>query len=272
MIRFLSGLFVILVLTSCQGIQKFEIIEKDTTFAKLAAKLSSAEKRMRKKTVAVYGFTLTGRGDDSYLKYATEKLTHELVNQGGFSVIDRSRINQVLKDQNLLPKDGIDAARAASVGKILGVEGIIVGFITVKKGEVEYIVRLIQTENALILASASEKTPLKKSDETAVSGEKDIKAEPVSALLVPGKSIYRTREPIKVEYSGMPGNPFDWLTLVRASAAEDTYKEWFYTNGKKSGSCTFKPVPPGDYEIRAYFDWPKGGYKVQQRVSVKVKQ
>ena len=69
----------------------------------------------------------------------------------------------------------------------------------------------------------------------------------------------------------MQGSKFDWITLVSSGAADSTYGEWTYTNGAKSGSFTFKGVEPGDYEIRAYFDWPSGGYMVKKRIKVKVR-
>jgi len=67
----------------------------DAVFKKMAERLSMVEKRLPSKTVAVYGFeSLDGRNSE-YAKYATEKHTHEIVQIGDLTVIERSRIDQV---------------------------------------------------------------------------------------------------------------------------------------------------------------------------------
>jgi fatty acid-binding protein DegV len=84
------------------------------------------------------------------------------------------------------------------------------------------------------------------------------------------KDFYTPGEPIEIEYSSLPGNRQDWITLVESSAPENTYGEWFYTGGKTSGRHTFSAKSEGEYEIRLYFDWPSGGYNVMSRYAFSV--
>jgi hypothetical protein len=84
------------------------------------------------------------------------------------------------------------------------------------------------------------------------------------------KSAYAPNKPIVVEYSGFPGGSQDWITVVKSSASHDTYGQWFYTAGKRGGTFSFDGLSAGDYEARAYFNWPQGGYKVQARYSFTV--
>jgi hypothetical protein len=81
---------------------------------------------------------------------------------------------------------------------------------------------------------------------------------------------YGVDEPITIEYEGLPGNEQDWITLVKASDPDDTYGEWFYTEGKEAGAYTFGGVEPGEYEVRVYYNWPDGDFEVQERISVVV--
>ena len=74
----------------------------------------------------------------------------------------------------------------------------------------------------------------------------------------------------KVDYVDMPGSQGDWIAFVKADLPDDTYGDYFYPYGKKSGSHSFNGVPEGDYEIRVYYDWPSGGYVVQDRLKIKV--
>lgn len=84
------------------------------------------------------------------------------------------------------------------------------------------------------------------------------------------KSTYLVNETISIEYFGLPGNNQDWISLVDASKPDNVFGEWFYTQGKKSGSHTFKALPVGNYEIRVYYNWPTGQYVVHDRFSITV--
>ena len=61
-------------------------------------------------------------------KGISELLIIELVNNGTYTVVDRSKLEQVLKQQN---RSGtIDAGTAAEIGKQLGVDAVLIGTIT----------------------------------------------------------------------------------------------------------------------------------------------
>jgi hypothetical protein len=79
------------------------------------------------------------------------------------------------------------------------------------------------------------------------------------------KNVYKPGEPIVVEFSGLPGYETDWITIVSAAVSDTTYNEWYYTDGKQSGYMTFKGLSAGTYEVRVYFNWSEGGYKVRDR-------
>jgi len=87
---------------------------------------------------------------------------------------------------------------------------------------------------------------------------------PQDVSLTP-KDIYDTDEPIVIEYSNMPGNDRDWICIAEASTPtnSDTYIGGYWTNMTglpTSGTHEFGGLSPGHYEVRAYWDFPKGGY------------
>jgi TolB-like protein len=249
-----------------------EASDFDTVFANIALKLSESRDKLPEKTVAVYGFQVLGRPGDTYAEYATEKLTHEIVNLGQFMVIERSRIEEILKEQSLSLSGTVDASTASKIGKILAVDAVIIGTIHVTAEGTEFIARIIQSEKGLILASADERV---KSGVSAESKDKDATIPEItvngSIKIKPDKKSYSESEKVTIEYSGLPGNDKDWITFVSESSPDTTYGDWFYTEGKKSGMHTFGGVSPGDYEIRVYFNWPPGGYTVHARLKIKVK-
>ncbi len=84
------------------------------------------------------------------------------------------------------------------------------------------------------------------------------------------KGNYVPNEMIVVEYSDLPGNSYEWITVVPASNADNKYEQWFYTKGNHQGSLTFKPLEPGDYEVRSYFT--RSAVDVKTRSSFTVKE
>lgn len=57
-------------------------------------------------------------------------LTNKLVQDGTYSVIERSRVEEILREQNFGQSGRVDASTAAEIGRILGVDVVIIGSIT----------------------------------------------------------------------------------------------------------------------------------------------
>lgn len=86
------------------------------------------------------------------------------------------------------------------------------------------------------------------------------------------KLSYLPGEPIQAAVDGLPGSRQDWITLVPAGTPENRFGEWQYTGGKRSMVFRFRGVPrAGIYELRVYYDWPRGGYKVRGRRRIVVR-
>jgi curli biogenesis system outer membrane secretion channel CsgG len=63
-------------------------------------------------------------------KGISDLLVQQLVTDGKYSVIERNAIDKVLNEQNFANSDRADPATAAKIGKILGVDAVIMGSIT----------------------------------------------------------------------------------------------------------------------------------------------
>ncbi len=68
-----------------------------------------------------------------------------------------------------------------------------------------------------------------------------------------------------------PGNQSDWITVVEAGESDQTYGKWTYLGGKKEGQFSVPELKPGKYEARLYLDWPRGSYKVIERLRFEVR-
>ena len=57
-------------------------------------------------------------------------IVNKLVESGSYRVIERSKIEAILREQNLGDSGRVDAGSAAQIGKLLGVEAVLIGSIT----------------------------------------------------------------------------------------------------------------------------------------------
>ena len=93
----------------------------------------------RKKRVAVFDFdygtvhsgvaAIFGQ-DVDVGKGISDLLVNYLVKDGGYSVIERKALDKILAEQNFSNSDRANPTSAARIGKMLGVDAIIVGSIT----------------------------------------------------------------------------------------------------------------------------------------------
>ncbi|MBW4657394.1 MAG: CsgG/HfaB family protein [Drouetiella hepatica Uher 2000/2452] len=144
--------------------------------------IAQAQQRMRIAVLdfdfASTGITTAGWGywgDVGPAKGVSDLLTNKLVEGGSYSVIERSKVAAILAEQNLAQAGRIDPATAAQIGRILGVDAVVVGSVTrfnLQEGgtggsilgiggnsrrhsaEVQLTARLVNTTTAEILATA----------------------------------------------------------------------------------------------------------------------
>jgi curli biogenesis system outer membrane secretion channel CsgG len=107
--------------------------------AALLLALSTAYAQPPKKRVAVFDFdyatvqsgvsAIFGQNVDIG-KGIADLIVDRLVNDGTYSVIERKAISKIMAEQNFSNSDRADDKSAAKLGKILGVDAIIIGSIT----------------------------------------------------------------------------------------------------------------------------------------------
>ncbi len=104
-----------------------------------SAPQTPAQPQGRKKRVAVfdfdYGTVRTGTAalfgtDIDVGKGISDMLVTALVKDGTYSVIERKALDKILAEQNFSNSDRANPASAAKIGKLLGLDAIIVGSIT----------------------------------------------------------------------------------------------------------------------------------------------
>ena len=80
-------------------------------------------------TVQSYVAQLFG-SDEDVGKGIADLLVNRLVPDGVFTIIERKELDKVLAEQNFSNSDRADSSTAAKIGKVLGVDAIVIGSIT----------------------------------------------------------------------------------------------------------------------------------------------
>jgi curli biogenesis system outer membrane secretion channel CsgG len=101
--------------------------------------LAASSQAQQKKRVAVMNFdyatvqssvsAIFGANQDIG-KGIADMLVDKLVNDGTYSVIERKALDKILAEQNFSNSDRADPSSAAKIGKVLGVDAIVIGSIT----------------------------------------------------------------------------------------------------------------------------------------------
>jgi len=85
------------------------------------------------------------------------------------------------------------------------------------------------------------------------------------------KGVFAAGEAVVVSWFKTPGNQQDWITVVKVGTPDTDWGKWTYLKGARSGDFKVKGLAAGDYEARLYYDYPKGGFKVIERLLFAVK-
>jgi curli biogenesis system outer membrane secretion channel CsgG len=113
MLRFLRFAAILLVIASPCLAQK-----------KRVAVLNFEYGTVKSNAAAIFG------SDQDVGKGIADMLVQKLVEDGKYSVIERNALDKVLGEQNFSNSDRADASTAAKIGRVLGVDAIIIGSIT----------------------------------------------------------------------------------------------------------------------------------------------
>jgi len=147
------------VILTCVGLWSFSaqtISAQDvrTGVEQLAAQIAQAAPEGRQLRVAVADFPDLQNVTSDLGRYIASRLTTRLVQSPKFSVIERQRLNQVLGELKFSMSDLVDPAKAKQLGRMVGVEAIIVGTVSDLGNQVDLDARMIEIEtNRMILGA-----------------------------------------------------------------------------------------------------------------------
>ena len=105
-------------------------------------------------SIAVLPFENKG-GDPGMSSIVQDKMITSLYSLKRFKIIERSQIDKVMSEQKLGMTGAIDQAKAVKVGRLIGVDAILIGSISASDRGTSMDARLIDTETGTIITAAS---------------------------------------------------------------------------------------------------------------------
>jgi TolB-like protein len=127
----------------------------DDGIEEIKNQISKQINTMGVKSLAILDFTDISGKDDLFGRYLSEKLIIALFNLEGITVVERSKLNQVLSEHERQQVGLIDPKTTKKIGQFLGIDSLLIGTVTDMGGSLEVIGRLVNTETARIQAVTS---------------------------------------------------------------------------------------------------------------------
>ena len=156
-----------------------EVVEQKLPFQAGDGALSVA----RKVRVAMSEFSGTNLETTSFVRVVPEILAVALAMTGEFEVAERSRLQQILQELEFSQSGLSDPKTSQQIGKLLGVEGIVLGSVSELEDSVDLSIKLIDTETGLVFGAARSQIQksvivqemLKRRDQTTIRGELSLR-------------------------------------------------------------------------------------------------
>jgi len=188
------------------------------------------------KNVAIADFANLNGSPTELGKYLAEQFSDVMVNANiSFSVINRGRLNFLLKEAGLDAKGLLDPNSVAKLGKLKGIDAIVVGTMTSVGENINVNVQALNLESAVILASA--KGSLPRTPAIIELEKKELGIEP-GGVVTPVKPV--TTKPKVPAQSTFKKDPLLFECLECTQSGENV-------------NCKFRITSVGeDIELRIY--------------------
>lgn len=158
----------------------------------------------KKTRIAVLDFQIQGEGYETadMGKIVAEWLITAFVKNGRFEVIERSLLKKILEEQKLVMTGVVNESSASQIGKLLGVEVVISGSIMRYQKVLEVNARIIDVENASVVAAEGVKS-------TSVTRLEDMVYEMAEKIIndfpLKGYIVQRDGKNVVIDLGGSAG-------------------------------------------------------------------
>ena len=248
----LTMLSVVLFFVSVVGAAGFEE-DIDAIRVKLAKKIEAAQL----KNIAVIDFTDVHSNVTELGRFVAEELSTSMVlTPNNFSVIDRSHLKYILNEQKLSISGLMDPKNTIKIGKLAGVDALVLGTITPFGDNVRLTIKVLDTKTAHLVTGARATIAKTKAIDELLSRE--VMMEPMGGggEQVSGGSVRRSFIPSVFSSNGLEFRAVkllagkDQATLILGITNKGKKDRYLWL--QKTGGC-------GENNADAFLYSDKGG-------------
>jgi len=247
-------------LSPCDALRISELIRTEIINTKVYTVI---ERNQMDMVLKEQGIQQTGALSDEYALKVGELLSAQKILIGtamrlGKSIIISGRIVDIEKgiaefgaQQSAADEDELLEATALFCKKLTGQSSHTATIASTKKYKET-------TKSAKSDGKSAQSVTERSSDTKKVS---ESKASNLGFVVKPNKKVYAPYEEIILEFSNLPGNKYDWISIATPGSENTDYQTYSYTGEDiKNGTINLGGIEAGKYEIRYYYDWENGKY------------
>ncbi len=145
---------------TAQLVQNEELIPVQSTknvtqeLAGLFREISLEMRAKSKGNVAVSGFSMKGKSQSQLIELLNESALMELAKASNLKVVEREKLDSVMKEQKLSLSDLMDTTKAISVGELLSAQFILTGSVIEMPTTVVVFARIVNVESGEVESAA----------------------------------------------------------------------------------------------------------------------
>ena len=163
-------------LIQCQtngSIREDNIIDSGNAANIIAKTVVNNISKLPNKRLAVIEFSDLDGNPITFGSLLAERVTTRIVQHSEVKVVERSLIDKILKEQELSVSDITEIESVKKIGGLLNVDAIVTGIVIQLSNYYEVSVRMIDTQNGLILSAVTTKVLFESTWDTKKSGGKN---------------------------------------------------------------------------------------------------
>tara|TARA_B100001013_G_scaffold201301_1_gene121944 strand:- start:347 stop:1339 length:993 start_codon:yes stop_codon:yes gene_type:complete len=203
-------------------------------------------------TIAVFDFSNNGLKDNE-VKTLTDRLRNELVQNGNFKVVERSKIDEILSEQKFQMSGCVDEC-LIEVGKILGASKIVIGSIGMVGNTYTISARMVDAETGEIENAFSYDSKYN-IDLLLTNGMKEVALrliDPKANNIISSTNIKTTQPQVKKATQDNPKMKTDYSTSKNTTVLKQYYNQKSHNYGLFIGGIATENRGAINSNIRIY--------------------
>jgi len=126
-----------------------------TVYPQIAAEISALRPKLKHGTMAVIPFDAAGFPDPARGVYVSDKISAAIAEMGKITLVEREKLNSILKEKELAMAGVIDQDDARRIGALLSIDAIVMGRVYKTRDGSDIMVKVVDAPTGKVLLAFS---------------------------------------------------------------------------------------------------------------------